>query len=120
MIGVILALVLDHQAKDFSAMLTIAVCAAVGAMAAEALSPVLDLLQELETMGGIQGDMLEILLKAVGIGLTGELIGMICTDAGKGALGKSLQLLGSAAILSLSVPVIRTLLTMIRQILGVI
>lgn len=120
LIAVILALMLDGHAKDFSVILTIAVCAAVGAMAAANLEPVFELLRELESVGGMQGDMLGILLKAVGIGIAGELIGTICADAGKGSLGKSLQLFGSAAILSLSVPMFRALLGAIRQILGVI
>lgn len=120
LIAAVLALVLDKQAKDFSAILTMGVCALIGIMAISYLKPVLEFLQELERAGGIEKNLLEILLKAVGIGVASELIGVICTDAGKGSLGKSLQMLGSTAILALSVPVFRTLLTMIRQILGVL
>lgn len=120
LIAAILALMLDGQAKDFSVMLTIAVCAIVGGVALSYLEPVLVFLQELESTGGMQRDLLGVLLKAVGVGVVSELIGVICTDAGKASLGKSFQMLGSAVILSLSLPVFRTLLAMIRQILGVL
>lgn len=120
LIASILTLVLDRQAKDFSVMLTMGVCTLVGIMALSFLEPVLDLLRELEKAGGMENNLLGVLLKAVGIGVASELISFICTDAGKGSLGKSIQMLGSAAILSLSVPVFRTLLQLIRQILGVL
>ena len=61
--------------------------------------------------------MLGILLKAVGIGLVSEIAGLVCTDAGNGSLGKTLQLLGSAVILYLSLPIFTAMLELIREIL---
>lgn len=118
LLAVILGLVLDRQEKDISVLLTIAVCVMVGAIGAAHLEPVLALLRELEEAGGLQEEFLGILLKAVGVGVTGELIACICADAGKASLGKALQLLSSAVILSMAVPVFYTLLAMVRQILG--
>lgn len=118
LLAVILALVLDKQQKDISALLTMAVCAITGAMVISNLEPVVDFLYDLEAAGDIQSSFLGILLKAAGIGLTAELVGQICADAGKASVGKALQLLGSAAILSLSLPVFRAMLGMIQQILG--
>lgn len=118
LLAAILGLVLDRQEKDMSVLLTIAVCTMLGMIAAAYLSPVLAFLRELEAIGSLQDDFLPILLKAVGVGLGAELISMICADAGKGSLGKMLQMLGSSVILALSVPVFRALLAMIRQILG--
>ncbi|MDO5399791.1 MAG: stage III sporulation AC/AD family protein [Eubacteriales bacterium] len=118
LLAVILALVLDRQQKDLSALLTTAVCALVGAILVSYLEPVVDLLYELEAAGDVRDNFLGSLLKAAGIGLTAELAGQICADAGKASLGKALQMLGSAAILSLSVPVFRSMFAMIQQILG--
>ena len=47
-----------------------------------------------------------------------EMAGMICSDAGNGSLGTALQLLASAVILWLSVPVFTALMNLIRQIMG--
>lgn len=120
LLAVILALVLDKQQKDLSVLLTTAVCTMAGMILISYLEPVVDLLYELEAAGDVQGNFLGVLLKAVGIGLTAELAGQICTDAGKASMGRALQMLASAAILSLSVPVLRTMFTMIQQILGAI
>lgn len=115
LLTVVLSLVLDKQSKDYSALLTVAVCTMVGAVAAAYLSPVLEFLRELEEAARIP--FVNILLKVVGVGIGTELTNLICADAGKSSLGKSMQLLGSAVILGQLVPVLRALLAMIREIL---
>lgn len=117
LIASILALMLDARAKDFSAILSMGVCAMVGVMTLSHLAPVLDFLRELEGAAGMEPEAMGILLKSVGIGAAAELMGVLCADAGKSSLGKSIQMLGSAAILSLSLPLFRLLLTIIREIL---
>lgn len=116
LLAVILGLALDRQ-KDFTVLLTMAVCCMAAMIALSYLEPVLDFLRELEALGDLQGDTLGILLKAVGIGLVSEIAGMVCSDAGNGSLGKTLQMLGSAAILYLSLPVFSALLELVREIL---
>lgn len=118
LLAAILGLVLDRQSRDLAAVLNIAACAMVGMLAVTYLEPVLELLRELEAAGGLQDDFLGILLKAVGVGVGTELIALVCTDAGRSSLGKTLQMLGSSVILYLSVPIFRAMLMMIRQILG--
>ena len=118
LLTVILSLAIGKQEKDISVLLTMAASCMTAVIAIYYLEPVLDFLRDLETVGNLQNGLLDVLLKAVGIALVAELAGMACTDAGCGSLGKSLQLLASAAILYLSIPVFRTLLTLIRDILG--
>ena len=118
LITVILGLAVGKQEKDIAALLTMTGCCLLGIFAVSYLEPVLDLLRELESVGQLQSGMLGILLKAVGIALTAEIAGMICADAGNGSLGKTLQLLGSAVILYLSIPIFQAFLTLIREILG--
>ena len=118
LIAVVLILMLGKQAPDMGLMISIAASTMVAILAVTYLEPVLEFLQELEVLSRIQGDMLGVLLKAVGIGLVVELTGTICADAGNASLGKTLQLLGSAVILCLSVPVFRSMLDLVQMILG--
>lgn len=118
LIAVVLILMLGKQAPDMGLMISIAASTMVAILAVTYLEPVLEFLQELEVLSRIQGDMLGVLLKAVGIGLVVEITGTICADAGNASLGKTLQLLGSAVILCLSVPVFRSMLDLVQMILG--
>ena len=117
-LAVILGLSLGKQGKDLGILLTVAVCVMVFTVAISFLKPVVDLLESLNETAKLQGGMLQILLKAVGIGLVAEISSLVCSDAGNGSLGKALQLLASAVILWLSIPVFTSLMTLIRQIMG--
>ncbi len=114
----VLTLTLEKQGKDIAVLLAMAVCAMLGILAVRYLEPVLDLIRELGQLGSIQDGILGNLMKAVGIGLVSGLAELICADSGNASLGKMLQFLGSALILSLAVPVIESLLTLIQEILG--
>ena len=117
LITVVLCLVLAKQGKDISLVITIAVCCMIVTAAISYLRPVVDFIQRLESLGQLNSGMLEILLKAVGIGLLAEIAGLICSDAGNSSLGKALQLLASAAILWLAIPLLNELIELIKRIL---
>ena len=111
-------LVLALQKREISLLLVLAVCCMTAAAAMSYLEPVVDLLRELEDMMQMDQGMLSTLMKAAGIGLVAEIGSLICSDGGSGSLGKTLQLLGAAGILFLSVPLFQSLLNLIREILG--
>lgn len=118
LLAAVLGLALQKQEKDLSAVLTAAVIAMAAVLMLRLLEPVLELLRQLEQVGNLRSDALELLLKAAGIGLTAEVAGLVCADAGNVALAKMLRLLGTAAILCLSVPMFTALLECITEMVG--
>ena len=118
LLAAVLGLALQKQEKDLSAVLTAAVIAMAAVLMLRLLEPVLELLRQLEQVGNLRSDALELLLKAAGIGLTAEVAGLVCADAGNAALAKMLRLLGTAAILCLSVPMFTALLECITEMVG--
>lgn len=117
LIASILGLALNKQAKDMQILLVIAGCCMVAGVAATYLRPVLELLGELQMLGNLNSELTGILIKAAGIGLISELACMICKDAGNASLGKTVQILGSAVVLYLAIPVFRGLIELIQGIL---
>lgn len=118
LLALILCLTLGKQEKETAVLLTIAVCCMVGAIALRYLEPVIALLNRLRESSGLDAGMLEILLKVVGIGFLAEVAGLVCSDAGNGAMGKILQLLAAAVILWMSIPLLERLLELVTSILG--
>lgn len=115
LLTVVIGLAVGKTEKDLSVVLgmvslCIAACAAV-----TVLEPVLDYLVELRHVFNLPDELVNVLLKAVGIALIAELSSAVCTDAGSASLGKVLQILGGALVLSLSIPVFRTLMTIIKE-----
>lgn len=114
----VLGLVLSKQGKEMTTLLIIGACCMVMTASVAFIKPVLDFLHQLESMGNLNNQMVQILFKVVGIGLVSEIAAMICSDAGNSSLGKALQMLGNAVILWLSIPLFQTLLALIQQIVG--
>lgn len=117
LITIVLNLILATRDKSNASLLSITVCAVVLLLGLGYLEPMVDFLQELERLGNLHPQMVEILLKAGGIGLITEITVLICTDSGNASLGQCLRILSTAVILWISIPVFRLLLELIQNIL---
>lgn len=117
LVTLILTLALGKQEKDFSTVLSLIVCTAVTGIAVFYLEPVLDFLEALNALGNLQKDMIGILMKLLGIGLVCRIAGTVCADAGNGALGKTVEILGGVTVLYLSLPIFSAFLELLQQIL---
>ena len=118
LITCVLTLVLNRQEKDLGLLLSMAACVMGLTILASFLEPVMTFLKRLQSIGDLNGELLSVLLKAVGIGILSEIAGMICTDSGNSSLGKTMQLLGAAVILWLSLPAFELLMELMTSILG--
>lgn len=118
LIALILVLTLEKQGKDIALVLTVLVCCMTGVSVFVFLEPVIEFLYTLQSAAHLDSAILKTLLKLVGVGLAGEVVSVICADAGCNALAKGLQLLTSSVLLSLSVPVMDSLMELVREILG--
>ena len=115
LLSLVLGLAVDKQERDIGLVLSILVCCLASLGAVSCLEPVLDFFRELQGASGFPAGLLMSLVKAVGIALVAEIAATICADAGKTALGKMLQMLGSAAVLALSLPLFRELMGIIKE-----
>ena len=119
LITMVLCLLLPKQKTDISVLLCLAVCCMALICAAVYLEPILSLLHRLIELGNLQDELLQILFKVVGIGLISQIASVICIDAGNQSLGKVLQLITTAVVLWLCIPLLEQLLILIENVLGV-
>lgn len=115
LITVILGLTLRQQGKDMALLLSIAVCCMVVAAGVAYFTPVVDFVRQLNGNTGTDPELMQILLKSVGIGLIAEIASLICTDAGNAALGKTINILATAVILWLALPLMQSLLELVLK-----
>lgn len=76
------------------------------------------LIETLKDTAQLDSDLFQTILKAVGIGLIGELASLICADSGNAALGKTVEILTAGVILWLSIPLMTALLELVQQMVG--
>lgn len=117
LITLILALTLERQSKDFSLILTLTVSCLLAAVSASFLEPVTAFLDRLQQLGDLNSGVLLVLMKALGVGLTGEIASSVCSDGGSSALGKALRFLANSVIFYLSIPVFTSLIDLINELL---
>lgn len=118
MVAVVLWVILYGHSKEYAVALSICVCCLILIIAGRFIEPIVDLLNELQALGNLQPQWLNVMLKAAGIGLVVEIGSLICADAGNAALGKTMQILGAMTILWLAIPLMTGLVELIRQIVG--
>jgi len=112
----ILCLILAKQGKDFSLLLSVCVCGMVFAAVVIYLKPVVSFVHRLSELCDMDSQLLEILLKSVGVAILAEIGELVCKDAGNNTLGKTLQILATAVILWLSIPILNELIDLMEAI----
>lgn len=118
LIAVILGLMLKGQDKVFAPLLSLCACIFVLLGLVRYLQPLMELLEKMVDLADVSAQMLEVLLKAVGISIIAQLAELICTDAGQSALGKAIGLLSNGVILWISIPLVEELLELLQEVLG--
>lgn len=117
---VILSVAIGKMEKDLAVVLTVTACSITMMAALQYLSEVVGFLWALGNSSGCQNSFMDILLKICGVALMTELTGSISSDAGNSSLGKAMQILGNAAILYLSLPLLEAFITIIQEIMGLV
>ncbi len=117
-IALMLCLALGNRGKEFTVLLALTACAMVMIAGLTYFSAVLDFFGQLQSLIGLDNDLLTVLLKAVGVGLIGEIAGLICTDAGQASLSKAVQILTTAIILWISLPLYSQILKLVEELLS--
>lgn len=120
LIAAVLSLSLAKQGKDLSLLLSLATVVMVLTAVMVRLSPVFAFFEKLQTIGQLNTDMMQILLKAVGIGLLSEVTALLCEDSGNAALGRALKMLAGVVILWISIPLFESLLELVEEILVIL
>ena len=119
LIAMILCLLLPKKNTDMSVLLCMAVCTMVLICVSTYLEPLISLFARIIELGDLPGELLQILFKVVGIGLVSQISSTLCIDAGNQSLAKVLQLITTAAVLWLCIPLLEQLLSLIENNLGV-
>lgn len=111
--AVIMIIVIKEQNKEIALILTIAACVGLMIYSMSQLSGVIDMLDSLVSTSGINKEFLEIILKVTAISYIIEFGKNVCVDAGQSAIATKLEMSGKVIIVTLSVPLIASLVNIL-------
>lgn len=115
--GVMIAGILKEYKPEFKIYISIIVGIIIFFLAADKLSEFINLIHTLSNKLNINNNFISILLKITGISILIEFAVSICKDSGESAIASKIDLGGKIIILSMSAPIIISLLETLLNLL---
>ena len=117
LIGLILIIIIKQYRPEFAIYISLIAGALILYLAIDELSNVINLLKQICDKSGINNKFLMILIKMTGIAFLAEFAISICKDAGEVAIASKMEIGAKLIIISMSIPIISSLLEIILKIL---
>lgn len=115
--GAILAVVVRQFQKEYSVFVLLAVCLFFVFYLTSNVSLIIDFAQNLGEKIHISGTYIRILFKLLAIAYICQIASNICQDLGYQSVSFQIELIGKLSILTLSIPIINSLLETIEQLM---
>lgn len=116
--AVVIIIIIKQYKPEFAVYISLIATALILCLLLDKLSGIVNLLTNLANkMSGTSQEFLKILLKITGIAFLTEFAVSICKDAGENAISSKVDLGGKVIIVTLSIPIISSMLETVIKIL---
>ncbi len=102
--AVIFGALVKRSNREYAVLACAGACVVILLAVMDRLAPLISEISGLAAAVGFSGEILPVVLKAVGIALVGQLAVHVCKDAGEASLAYTVDLAGKAAVLAVSLP----------------
>lgn len=117
LIGAVLTLLLEKSHPELAILLALSVCAGLLLFGLSRLGTVLSALKRLAQAGGLSSDLLQPLVKTVGIALVTRTGAELCRDAKQGAMASVVEMAGAFCAIIVSLPLLGAVWELLRGML---
>lgn len=117
LIGAVLTLLLEKSHPELAILLALSVCAGLLLFGLSRLGTVLSALKQLAQAGGLSSDLLQPLVKTVGIALVTRTGTELCLDAKQGAMASVVEMAGAFCAIIVSLPLLGAVWELLRGML---
>lgn len=117
LVALIIIILLKQYKPEFVLYVSLIAGALILFLVIDELTGIVKLIQSIADKASINSQFLSILLKITGIAFLSEFAVSICKDSGEAAIASKVELGSKIIIISMSIPIISTLLEIILEIL---
>lgn len=117
LIALIIIILLKQYRPEFAVYISLLTGVLILVLVMDQLAGVISLLQSLANKTSVNMTFLSILIKITGIAFLSEFAVSICRDSGEGAIASKIEIGSKIVIISMSIPIISSLLEIILKIL---
>lgn len=116
-ISLIIIIIIRQYKPEFTLYVSLLAGAIILLFLMDKISGIVDLLTSLSNKASINNEFLKLLIKITGIAFLTEFAVSICKDTGESAIANKVDMGGKVIIVSMSIPIISSLLDTIVKIL---
>lgn len=117
LIGLIIIIILKQYKPEFSIYISLLIGVLILLLVTDQLTGIINLLQSIANKASINSEFLSLLIKMTGIAFLSEFAVSICKDSGEGAIASKIEIGTKIIIISMSIPIISSLLEIILKVL---
>lgn len=117
-ITVIFTIILKEYKKDFAIYAVIIGGSLILFYSMETISSIINFINTLSNKSNISSEFIKLLIKITSISILIEFAVSICKDCGENAIAQKLDLGGKVIVISMSIPVISTMLNGLLELLA--
>lgn len=117
LVALIIIIILKQYRPEFAIYISLLTGVLILILVVDKLTGIINLLQSLADKASINGTFLTLLIKITGIALLSEFAVSICKDSGEGAIASKIEIGSKIIIISMSIPIISSLLEVILKVL---
>lgn len=117
LVALIIIVILKQYRHEFAMYVSLSAGVIIFALIFTKLSGIIELLKNLSSKASINNQFITLLIKITGIAILTEFAVSICKDTGETAIANKVDLGGKVIIMSMSIPIMCSLLETIVQIL---
>ena len=117
LISLIIIIIIKQYKPEFAIYVSIIAGIVIIYLIFNKLEGIINLLKTISSKSGINNEFLELLLKITGIAFLAEFAINLCKDSGEGAIASKIEMGTKVIIVSMSIPIISSLLEVITKLL---
>ena len=117
LISLIIIIIMKQYRPEFAIYVSLIAGVLIFSFVIGKFSSIINLLKSISNKAGINSSFLSILLKITGIAFLAEFAVSICKDSGESAIASKIELGSKVIIITMSLPIISSLLDVILRIL---
>ena len=117
LIALIIIILLKQYRPEFAIYISLLAGVLILILVMDDLKGIISLLQTLASKASINSTFLTLLIKITGIAFISEFAVSICKDSGEGAIASKIEIGSKIVIISMSMPIISSLLEIVLKIL---
>ena len=118
LLTVIFTNLLRKNNAEIGIILSLAACFLIAICLLQLAKPLVDFMSRLRALSGLETELLEPLLKTIGIGFLTQISSNVCADAGEKAIAKMIEICGAVLSLYVAIPLMEAVLEMLESMGG--